>query len=84
MGGSLDPELFRLRPDLVEQTRVTSDGGAVVWSVRDYPVQETGEAGYYGRLPFDPSGPWEPWTELVRGVWQKATGRSSPCAPDPY
>ena len=82
VGGSLDPELFPLRPDLVERTRVTSDAGGVVWRVRDYPVQETGDQGYYGRLPFDLSRPWVPWEERVRGVWHKATGRSSLCGPD--
>jgi hypothetical protein len=79
LGGSLDPERFRLRADLAETTRITRDGGAIRWQVRDYPVHESGESGYYGRSLFDPDVPWQPLREEVAGIWQKATGRTSPC-----
>jgi hypothetical protein len=80
--GSLDPERFRIRADLVATTRITRDGGAIRWQVRDYPVREAGGSGYYGRSLFDPDVPWQPLYEELAGIWQKATGRTSPCEAD--
>ena len=81
-GGDVDPKPFPVRADLVAGVSSWQDGRTAVWSITDFPVQEGGEPGYYGRRVLELSGDGASARQartLVCGIYERATGQSIRC-----